>query len=297
MKVLVIGAVDFSLHCLQTLHQAGADIVGVVTTSEPQRYSDYADLQPLSNHQAWCFTRVKDINAEETLDWIKQRQPDVIFCVGWSQLIKRPLLDVAPYGVIGAHPSLLPYNRGRHPLIWALALGLKQTGLSFFQMDEGADSGDILAQAPIEIESEDDAQSLYAKVKASAVPLLNELVQQLKTGTLQGKPQDVMQGNHWRKRSKKDGQIDWRMSSEAIVNLVRALTQPYPGATTVYQGQEVLIWQAQALDWPKGSVMGEEPGKILAFDQGQPIIKSYDGAVKLVEFEPKLNFIPQTYMD
>ncbi|WP_019894275.1 methionyl-tRNA formyltransferase [Hydrogenovibrio halophilus] len=299
MKVLVIGAVDFSLHCLETLGKAGADIVGVVTTSDPSRYSDYADLESLSDYHGWCFKRVTDINSKETLHWIQQRRPDVVFCVGWSQLIKRPLLDLAPKGVIGAHPSLLPYNRGRHPLIWALALGLKKTGLTFFQMDEGADSGDILAQVEILIDAKDDAQSLYDKVTSFASPLLTDLYHQLESDQVQAKPQAVQEGNHWRKRSKKDGQIDWRMSTQAIDHLVRALHHPYPGATTSYGGTELIVWQVESVDWPyiESEVAYHEPGKIVALQNGQPIVKAYDGMLKLKQAEPALDFTPETYMD
>ena len=82
------------------------------------------------------------INSEEVIGWISDLAPDVIFCFGWSQLFKKKLLNIASLGVIGFHPALLPANRGRHPLIWSLILGLKETGSSFFFMDEGADSGD-----------------------------------------------------------------------------------------------------------------------------------------------------------
>ena len=95
--------------------------------------------------------------------------PDVIFCFGWSRLIKKTLLNIAPLGVIGFHPALLPANRGRHPLIWSLILGLKESGSTFFFMDEGADSGDILSQLNVSISEMDDAGTLYVNVQSSAV--------------------------------------------------------------------------------------------------------------------------------
>ncbi|MGE4499365.1 methionyl-tRNA formyltransferase [Hydrogenovibrio thermophilus] len=299
MKVLVIGAVDFSLHCLNILNQAGADIVGVVSTEQPERYSDYADMEPLCCQHGWPFQRVTDINSPVTLDWIGQRQPDVIFCLGWSQLIKTSLLAQPPLGVIGAHPSLLPHNRGRHPLIWALVLGLEKTGLSFFQMNEGADTGDILAQSEIPIGADDNAEDLYEKVKVTAVPLLTELFQALAEGRVQPLPQAASCGNHWRKRSKVDGQIDWRMSTKAIHNLVRALHRPYPGATASYGQTEFVVWQVENVDWPDAEYEIEyhEPGKILALRDGKPIVKTYDGVLKLKQIEPELDFTPDTYMD
>ena len=78
-------------------------------------------------------------------------KPDIIFCFGWSSLIKSEVLNLTKLGVVGYHPAMLPNNRGRHPLIWAKILGLTQTGSTYFFMDEGADTGDILDQSSFEI--------------------------------------------------------------------------------------------------------------------------------------------------
>ena len=88
----------------------------------------------------------------------------MIFCFGWSSLLKERVLNIPPMGVIGYHPAKLPENRGRHPLIWAIALGLENSASTFFFMDKGADSGDILSQVDFNISYQDDAQSVYQKV-------------------------------------------------------------------------------------------------------------------------------------
>ena len=80
---------------------------------------------------------VDDVNSKDNYNWIKSLNPDIIFCFGWSNLLKKDILTLAPMGVLGFHPSKLPQNRGRHPLIWALALGLKKSASTFFFMDEG----------------------------------------------------------------------------------------------------------------------------------------------------------------
>ncbi len=114
---------------------------------------------------------------------IADRRPDVVFCFGWSRLLRLPLLRVAPLGVVGFHPADLPANRGRHPLIWALALGLRQTAATFFFMDESADSGDILIQRRFPIESTDDAGTLYEKMTRCALEQINEFVPRLAAGS------------------------------------------------------------------------------------------------------------------
>ena len=131
--------------------------VGVCTLKKSPFNADHVDLSPLCRKHRIPVTYTPDINSDESIIWIKKLVPDIIFCFGWSRLLKSNVLNVAPKGVVGYHPATLPANRGRHPLIWALVLGLKQTGSTFFFMDEGSDSGDILSQLQIKITETDDA--------------------------------------------------------------------------------------------------------------------------------------------
>ena len=152
MRIFFIGCVEFSFHSLQQLVRMDSNIVGVATKSISKFNSDHLDLSPFCLENGIPCKSVEDINSEKTIEWIKQLAPDVICVFGWSYLLKAEILGVPKMGVIGFHPTLLPRNRGRHPLIWALVLGLKQTGTTFFKMDEGADSGNILSQKVISIE-------------------------------------------------------------------------------------------------------------------------------------------------
>ncbi len=92
-------------------------------------------------------------------------------------------MEIPKIGVIGYHPSALPANRGRHPIIWAIALGLNETASTFFFMDECADSGDVLSQAIISIEDSDDPRSLYTKVILSAMNQIEEFMPSLLNNT------------------------------------------------------------------------------------------------------------------
>src|SRR5690606_20335724 len=126
---------------------------------------------------------VTNINSVESIEWMSALQPDVIFCFGWSNLIKKQVLEMSRLGVIGFHPSLLPDNKGRHPLIWAKVLGLSKTGSTFFFMDEGADTGDILSQREFAIDFNDDAGSLYDKMTETALGQIVDFHEELKNGT------------------------------------------------------------------------------------------------------------------
>jgi methionyl-tRNA formyltransferase len=224
-----------------------------------------------------------DINSSETVSWIQEKAPDVIFCFGWSRLLGRQVLELAPLGVIGFHPAAVPANKGRHPLIWALALGLKKTASTFFFMDESADGGDILSQCEITIEAEDDAKSLYLKVTELALNQIEEFVPLLKTGDYERLTQDKYLSNSWRKRSIKDGIIDWRMSAESIHNLVRALAKPYIGAGFVSEGKEIKVWKTSIVTEAPYNM---EPGKVISVKNDQPVIKCGVDAICLLEVEP-----------
>ena len=149
MKIVFIGAVKFSACALRELITMGANVVGICTLSNSNFNADHEDLTPLAQDYGIPVCLHADLNSQESIDWIKRQSPDVIFCFGWSRLICEPLLSLPPLGVIGFHPAGLPANRGRHPIIWALVLGLDQTASTFFKMDNNADSGDIISQVTI----------------------------------------------------------------------------------------------------------------------------------------------------
>jgi methionyl-tRNA formyltransferase len=167
-------------------------------------------------------------------------------------------------------------------VIWALALGLTRTASTFFFMDEGADSGDILSQVEVEIEDSDDAGTLYRKLNDLALRQICDFTPKLAQGTFERIPQDNSRANTWRKRNAQDGQIDWRMSSSSIRNLVRALARPYPGAHCVWQGQDVKIWKVERVEWNQPNL---EPGKVLSSGADGIVVKSGDGAIRIVTHE------------
>ena len=285
MKIFLIGTVEFSKCALAKLIEMEAQIVGVATKAHSPFNADFADLTPLCKEANIPYRFVNNINDEGVISWIRSLCTDIVFCFGWSELLKRELLHLAPMGVVGFHPAALPQNRGRHPIIWALALGLEETASTFFFMDEGADSGDILSQEFIKIEYSDDAQSLYSKIIDTAIRQIEELVPEIKNGTYKRIPQDHSLANNWRKRSKNDGKIDFRMSSYFIYNLVRALTKPYVGASVVYNGKEYKVWKSKE---KKSRALNMEPGKILAIENNIITVKAGDGAVDLIEHDFKV---------
>ncbi|AXH13459.1 formyltransferase family protein [Halarcobacter bivalviorum] len=284
MKIVFIGTVEFSKKALQKLVDIDVELVGVCTKEKSSFNSDFADLTPICKENKIPFNFVEDINSKESINWIKDLNPDIIFCFGWSSLIKNELLSLAPMGVVGYHPAKLPQNRGRHPIIWALALGLKRSASTFFFMDEKADSGDIISQKEFEILDSDDAKTLYDKIIQLSLIQIEEFVPQLKDNTYTRIKQDQALSNIWRKRNKADGKIDFRMSSKAIYNLVRALTKPYVGAHIEYKENDISIWKVKIIENNDTNI---ESGKVIESNEEKLIVKTYDAAIEILEHEFK----------
>lgn len=287
MKILFIGAVSFSAQTLRELVLMRAEVVGVCTLKESTFNSDHRDLTPIAEEFGIPVRYTPNINSTENLAWISDLNPDVIFCFGWSKLLHSRLLALPRIGVVGFHPTALPANRGRHPLIWALVLGLKETASSFFFMDEGVDSGDIISQESINIYPSDDATSLYRRVTDVATKQLRDFVPRLAAGRVKRTAQDHRLSNVWRKRGIEDGQIDWRMTNENIHNLVRGLTLPYVGAHFEYAQQSIKVWKTKIEQNVPNNL---ESGKVLAVQGDCLLVKAGVGAIWLLEYEPIFQF-------
>jgi methionyl-tRNA formyltransferase len=282
MKIVLIGAVQFSFEMLSELILMNENIVGVVTTSTPSLYSNYFDLQPICERHNIPLIKLSEINSIESYNWLFEKAPDVIFCCGWARIIKPNILELPKKGVIGYHPSELPKNRGRHPLIWALALGLKKTGSTFFMMDSGADSGDIVSQELVNISKNELASTLYLKIVEIAKKQMREFVPKFKSDSLDVVKQCEAKANSWRKRGVMDGKIDFRMTAESICRLIRALDRPYPGAHFEYRGKEFKVWEAKPISFSGDNL---ECGKVLKINSGDILIKCEGGAVLFVNTE------------
>ena len=280
MKIMFIGTVEFSYKALKKLIELNAEIVGVCTKKKSDFNSDFKDLTPLCKKVDIPFKYVDDINSIENIDWIRSLSPDIIFCFGWSNLIKKDLLTLPKMGIVGYHPALLPKNRGRHPLIWALVLGLSDSGSTFFFMTEGADDGDILSQEKVKILYEDNAKSLYDKVSNIALRQIEDFLPKLQNNSFKTIKQNNDLANVWRKRGKVDGKIDFRMTSRAIYNLVRALTKPYIGAHVEYNEQDISIWNVEEVEFDQNNI---EFGKVLENDGKSIVVKTYDKAIKIID--------------
>jgi methionyl-tRNA formyltransferase len=293
MKILFIGSVMFSAHALRELINMGADVVGVCTLISSSFNADHEDLTPIAKKAGIPVHYAADLHSKESINWICNLLPDVIFCFGWSRLIREPLLSLPPLGVIGFHPASLPANRGRHPIIWALVLGLDHTASTFFRMNSTADTGDIISQLGLDINPSDNASTLYARITILAMKQLRDFVPRLANGSILPIPQDHDLANTWRKRGPADGRIDWRMSANGIHNLVRGLTRPYVGAHFDYDHQTIKVWQTEI---ESKVPVNLEPGKVLQVNTNSLLVKAGTDAIWLLDYDPIITISVGSYL-
>ena len=294
MRIVFIGTVEFSRQCLEWVLECGGNVVAIFTmTRKAARFNtDYSDLGPIASRENIPLYRMERINEEHNIEAIRSLEPDVIFVFGFSQIIAREILDIPPLGCIGTHPALLPRNRGRHPIIWALIEDLSESGLTFFILDEGADSGDIVWHKRFHITDEDDAGTLYRKITDLAREGISEILPMVQQGEIKRSVQDHSKATYWRKRVVEDGEIQWKGTARQVWNLVRSLTHPYVGAHTFQGDRKLIIWRASILKSDDLHISAGEsrPGTILTVSKEGPLVMTADGIVKIEEWDGPAGF-------
>src|SRR6187401_545382 len=182
MRTVWVSFDTIGRDCLEAAAEAGAEIVGVVTLpgpSDPNRSGQCAFDDVAARFDA-ALVETRDINALETLNALRKLEPELIFVVGWSQLVHDPFIALAHQGVFGMHPTLLPRHRGRAPIPWAILSGLARTGVTLFEIvDASADSGGIVGQVVVDIAPDETATTLFRRLAEAHVQLTRELVPRL----------------------------------------------------------------------------------------------------------------------
>jgi methionyl-tRNA formyltransferase len=193
------------------------------------------------------------------LERLREFNPDWILVAAFGRILPSEVLRLPPLGCYNVHASLLPAYRGAAPISWAILNGEKLTGITLFRMDEGLDTGDILAAAPLAIDPDETAGELGARLARLAVDILPSSMEQVLKGTARFVPQDHSRATWAPPLTKKDGEILWTLSAEEIRNRVRGL-DPWPGAYTFWRGIRLRLWKAAA---DPEAESGREPGEVV----------------------------------
>ena len=200
----------------------------------------------------------------------------MIFSFYYRALLSEKILATARLGAYNLHGSLLPTYRGRAPLNWVLVNGESETGVTLHRMVARADAGDILAQERIAIADDDDAMSLHQKLVAGAKTLLASCLPTMKQGLIDGVKQDESRASVMPGRTPEDGRIEWSLPAKSIANLVRAVTDPWPGAFGYVGTTKFIVWKAKAHD----IVHTAKPGTALSINP--LIIACGEGALEVL---------------
>jgi len=281
MRTVWVSFDTIGRDCLEAAAASGAEIVGVVTLPGPidPNRSGQCSFDEVAGALDSALIESRDINAVETLNSIRKLEPELIFVVGWSQLVRDPFIALAREGVFGMHPALLPRHRGRAPIPWAILSGLARTGVTLFEiLDATADSGAIVGQVVVDIEPDETATTLFARLADAHVQLTRELVPQLVARTAPRIPQDPSRASTWPKRTPDDGIIDWETRAPYLYDWVRAQTRPYPGAFTFLGEEKVIVWNARPVQLeasaPVGTIVEIGPtGPVVACGEGGLVLE------------------------
>lgn len=285
-QIVFMGTPDFSVPVLTMLHNEGYNVVAVVT--QPDR--------PVGRKRVLTPTPVKEealrlnipvlqpekLKGSEEMAQIIEMKSDLIVTAAYGQILPKELLDAPELGCINVHASLLPKYRGGAPIHQAIIDGEAETGVTIMYMVPKLDAGDIISQVVVPITEEDHTGSMFEKLSAAGTELLKETLPSIFEKTNKRIPQDESIVSFAGNITREQERIDWNKEGQAIFNQIRGL-YPWPGAYSVFQGENVKIWQAHKVD----DATDAEPGTIVSLAKDKIIVKTADStAIAITELQP-----------
>ncbi|CRM41479.1 bifunctional polymyxin resistance protein ArnA [Pseudomonas brenneri] len=260
-KAVVFAYHDIGCAGIEALLNAGYEIAAVFThADDPKENTFYGSVAQLCARHGIPVHAPEDANHPLWVERVAKLNPDFIFSFYYRNLLGEALLATARQGAFNLHGSLLPKYRGRAPANWVLVNGETETGVTLHRMVKRADAGAILAQQTVMIERSDTGLTLHAKLREAATQLLRDALPQLAQGKLSETAQDESQATCFGRRTPADGKLVWQKPAEQLFNLVRAVTQPYPGAFCAVGEHKLIVWQAEVV---KGNE-GQAPGRVIS---------------------------------
>lgn len=270
-RVAFMGTPEFGVPTLTALdeHQ---EVVGVVTQPD-RRAGRGRKLVPSPVKETALARKLpvfqpQTLRSSEAVAHLAGWQPDVIVVVAFGQILHKPILELPPHGCLNVHASLLPRYRGAAPIPAAILAGDLVTGVTIMEMDEGMDTGPILAQAELPITPDDTTGSLTAKLSDLGAELLTKMLPMWLRGEIVARPQDEAEASYCRMLRKEDGRLVWSQSAAYLDRQVRAYN-PWPGAFTTWQGQRLKILRARPQPGGQGPAT---PGQVVDMQDGIGVV-------------------------
>lgn len=245
------SAVVFAYHnvgvrCLSVLLAQGVNVKLVVTHQDnPQEKIWFGSVKALAERYDIPVITPENPNTPDVLAQLQACQADFLFSFYYRHMLSKAVLDTARCGAYNMHGSLLPKYRGRVPINWAIIKGETETGATLHVMNEKPDNGAIVDQFAVPILPDDTAGEVFEKVTVAAELTLHRCLPALLQGNAALTPQDLSQGAYFGGRKAEDGRIDWQQSGHSIHNLVRAVSDPFPGAFSDLPQGRLILWRTR----------------------------------------------------
>ena len=278
-----MGTPDSAVPALDAILVAGHDVPLVVT--RPDRWAGRSKAPQAPPVKTFALARglrliqPDGVRTPQFLDAAKSAAPDVLAVVAYGRILTRPVLDVARYGGVNLHFSLLPAYRGAAPVQWALAAGESVTGVTTFRIDEGLDTGDVLERRSVPIAPGEHAPALLARLAEAGAGLLVETLGGLAAGSITPRPQDHERATSAPMLTIPHGLWDPSWSARELEGRVRGF-DPWPGVWAARSRRRLRIVGASAL--PE-TIAGVPPGTVLAFDGDGIRLSCAGGTVAYVD--------------
>lgn len=282
-RIVFMGTPQFAVPSLLALEE-NHQVVGVVT--QPDRRAGRgrtvvaSPVKEAALEKGLALFQPETLRVPEVEEYLAARQPEVIVVAAFGQILPPPVLELPPGGCLNVHASLLPYFRGAAPIPAAILAGDRVTGITIMRMDEGLDTGPVLAQAPCSIGSEDTTASLTTRLAAMGARLLIGTLPAWLSGKVEALPQDDSLATYCYPLVKQDGHLNWTHSAQHLDRQVRAC-DPWPGAYTTWQGKRLKVLRARPRpEWKAEGV----PGLVVALEPGVGVFTG-DGILELLDVQ------------
>jgi methionyl-tRNA formyltransferase len=283
LRVVFMGSPSFAVPSLEYLVLGGYEIVAVYTqpdrTGGRGRSLTTSPVKESALSLGLTVVQPESLKAPEAFKQLANLKPDVIVVAAFGQLLPKAVLELPRLGCLNVHPSLLPKFRGASPVAAAILAGEEFSGVSIMLLDEGMDSGPVLARAQVPVADSDTTASLSDKLSLVGAGLLGEVMVGWIRGELRTQPQDESQATYCQPITKDEGEIDWRFSAKEIWRRVRAF-YPWPGSYTKWRGKTLKIIEAM----PLTAQTNAKAGEVVALDSGFDV-GTGDGVLKILRVQ------------
>jgi methionyl-tRNA formyltransferase len=287
-KFVILGTSQFDIYSANAILDSGHQVSAMISMPENSLPDNSAKIEQYATQKNIPYHEILDINSPKSIEVLRQLEPDYIF-TSWPKIVGKQVLDVPGFFFIGTHPTALPFNRGRHPLHWIIDLGIPETKLSFFKMDEGIDTGNIILQYPFQITDDDTIADVNSKMNSAAYEGTKILCQKfISEPNCSGEKQKHELTNYWRMRTPHDVTIDLRMPADLIMKIVRSFTLPFPCANLIFDNYVIKIKEVTLMKTEKycEDLQRIEPGRIISIDCSKITAKAGDKIIELLSIDP-----------